>query len=88
MIQSVKNRLPAGKNKDTKEMNILPEKRVWVVINRLSLLFQAMWSIFLYFVIEAMSRHSLGQAWDFMVQKPEVFLYNAGIRKDYVWLRI
>lgn len=33
----------------------------------------------LYFVIEGISRHSLYEAWNYMTEKPLVFLYNAGL---------
>lgn len=45
--------------------------------NRLSLPLQALGCCILYFFIEAISRHSLGQAWTYMTGKPLVFLYNA-----------
>ncbi|MBR2527269.1 MAG: sulfatase-like hydrolase/transferase [Blautia sp.] len=47
------------------------------IFNRLSLLMHALLSISLYFVIEALSRHSVGLAWSFMMERPLVFLYNA-----------
>ena len=56
-----------------------PENKLWSVVNRISLLLQAVWSIVLYFLIEAISRHSVAGAWGYMIQKPVVFLYNAGI---------
>lgn len=52
-------------------------KQVCSVCNRISVLLHALGSCLLYFVIEAISRHSLPEAWEFMTQKPLVFLYNA-----------
>ncbi len=46
-------------------------------LNRISLLLHGAGSIVLYFFIEAVSRHSLVEAWEFMTGKPLVFLYNA-----------
>lgn len=47
--------------------------------NRFSLLMQATASILGYFIIEAISRHSVAEAFSYMVEKPLVFLYNAGM---------
>lgn len=46
--------------------------------NRISLILQALGCAVMYFIIEAMSRHSFAEAWHFMVNKPLVFAYNAG----------
>ena len=46
------------------------------VFNRLSLIFHALGSAVLYFVIEAICRHSLTEAWAYMTGKPLVFAYN------------
>ena len=46
-------------------------------MNRLSLLCHALLACVINLVIEAISRHSLFQAWDYMVNSPLVFLYNA-----------
>lgn len=49
----------------------------WVqVCNKISLLLQAVWCAVLYFVMEAICRHSLLEAWSFMTGRPWVFLYN------------
>lgn len=45
-------------------------------INRISLILQALGCAALYFVIEAICRHSIGEAWVYMTQKPLVFAYN------------
>lgn len=47
------------------------------ICNKISLILQALGCAVMYFLIEAMSRHSFVEAWDFMVQKPLVFAYNA-----------
>lgn len=48
------------------------------ICNRISLILQALGCTALYFVIEAISRHSIGEAWTYMVDKPLVFAYNTG----------
>lgn len=45
--------------------------------NRISLLLHALGSAAGYFLIEAMSRHSFLEAWDYMTGRPLVFAYNA-----------
>ncbi|MDO4616370.1 MAG: LTA synthase family protein [Lachnospiraceae bacterium] len=47
------------------------------ILNRLSLLLHAAGSLVLYFLIEAASRHSFPETWEFMTERPLVFLYNA-----------
>ena len=47
------------------------------ICNRISLILQALWCAFLYFVIEAISRHSIMAAWEYMTGSPLVFAYNA-----------
>ena len=47
------------------------------ICNRFSVPLQALGSFLLYFVIEAISRHSLYKAWYFMTARPVIFLYNA-----------
>lgn len=44
--------------------------------NRISLLLHALGSAAGYFLIEAMSRHSFLEAWEYMTGKPLVFAYN------------
>lgn len=46
------------------------------VFNKISLVFHALGSAVLYFVIEAISRHSIAEAWSYMTGRPLVFLYN------------
>ena len=45
--------------------------------NKISLILQALGCAVLYFVIEAISRHSITEAWTYMTTKPLVFAYNA-----------
>ena len=47
------------------------------VCNKISLLLHALVSAVGYFLIEAISRHSFTEAWDFMTGRPLVFAYNA-----------
>lgn len=47
------------------------------LMNRFSLLLHAIWAILINFIIEALSRHSLIEAWDYMTESPLVFFYNA-----------
>jgi len=51
--------------------------KVYMVMNRISLLMHALLSGVINFVIEAISRHSVFAAWDYMTGSPLVFLYNA-----------
>lgn len=46
------------------------------ICNKISLLLHALASAAGYFIIEAMSRHSFLEAWDYMTGKPLVFAYN------------
>lgn len=46
-------------------------------IEKYSLVFHAVLSCAIYFAMEAISRHSLGKAWSYMVGMPTTFLYNA-----------
>lgn len=50
---------------------------VYLWMNRFSLLFHALLACILNFAIEAISRHSPVEAWNYMVGTPLVFLYNA-----------
>lgn len=75
------------KAKKERRERILEERRnsafakkmrpVYVWMNRLSLLFHALLACLINLAIEAISRHSLFQAWDYMTGSPLVFLYNA-----------
>lgn len=49
------------------------------VCNRISLLLHALASAAGYFLIEAISRHSFTEAWEFMTGRPLVFAYNAAL---------
>lgn len=48
-------------------------------LNRFSLLLHMAASLLGYFVIEAISRHSIGEAFTYMTDRPLVFLYNAAL---------
>lgn len=50
---------------------------VYAFMNRFSLIFHALFACIINFVIEAISRHSVVAAWDYMTGTPLVFLYNA-----------
>lgn len=50
---------------------------VYAFMNRFSLIFHALLACIINFVIEAISRHSVVTAWDYMTGTPLVFLYNA-----------
>lgn len=49
---------------------------VYAFMNRFSLIFHALLACIINFVIEAISRHSVVAAWDYMTGTPMVFLYN------------
>ncbi len=49
---------------------------VYRMMNRLSILFHILWSLLLNFTIEVISRHSFGEAWEYMAGSPLTFLYN------------
>ena len=49
-------------------------KPVYQFMNRFSLIFHALLACLINFAIEAISRHSLVQAWSYMTQTPLVFL--------------
>lgn len=50
---------------------------VYAFMNRFSLIFHTLLACIINFVIEAISRHSVVAAWDYMTGTPLVFLYNA-----------
>lgn len=52
-------------------------KPVYQFMNRFSLVFHALLACIINFVIEAISRHSAIEAWNYMTGTPVVFLYNA-----------
>lgn len=52
-------------------------KPVYKVMNRLSLVFHAILACVINFAIEAISRLSVIEAWEYMTETPLVFLYNA-----------
>ena len=53
--------------------------KLYKVCNRISLLLHALFSATGYFLIEALSRHSVLEAWNFMTVNPLVFAYNAAL---------
>ncbi|MGO5052666.1 LTA synthase family protein [Lachnospiraceae bacterium LCP25S3_G4] len=50
---------------------------VYRIMNRYSLVFHALLAMILNFFIELISRHSIVEAWVYMVNSPLVFLYNS-----------
>ncbi len=52
-------------------------KPVYRFMNQISLLLHAVLACMINFVIEAISRHSAVEAWNYMIGTPLVFLYNA-----------
>ncbi|WP_405322382.1 LTA synthase family protein [Frisingicoccus sp.] len=50
---------------------------VYQFMNRFSLIFHAIWAVIINFSIEAMSRHSVIAAWEYMDVSTRVFFYNA-----------
>lgn len=50
---------------------------VYMWMNRFSLPLHFVWACVINFVIEAISRHRLGPAWNYMVSSPWAFLFNA-----------
>lgn len=75
------------KSRKARRQRILEERRnsafakkmapVYRMMNRFSLLFHALWAIVINFIIEAISRHSVFDAWAYMTETPLVFFYNA-----------
>lgn len=51
----------------------------WNFIGICSLILHAAISTGVYFLIEAISRHSVLEAWDYMMDRPLVFAYNTGL---------
>ena len=51
--------------------------KLYKICNKISLLLQAALCVGLYFLIEAISRHSFRAAWEYMTGSPLVFTYNA-----------
>ena len=47
--------------------------------NKISLLLQFLGSAVIYFLMEVMSRHSFTETWEYMMEKPLVFLYNTAL---------
>lgn len=62
------------KRKNSKYWMAMQKLCVWM--NRFSLLMHALLSAVIYFTIEAISRHSVVKAWEYMVVSPWTFLFN------------
>jgi hypothetical protein len=54
----------------------IDRERFLDICNRYSVPLQALGSLVLYFLIEVMSRHSFVKAWEYMTERPVIFLYN------------
>ena len=52
-------------------------KKVYAVMNHISLLLHAVLAGVIYFAIEAISRHSPAKAWEYMTMSPMTFAFNA-----------
>lgn len=75
------------KESKARRQRILEERRnskfakkmqpVYRFMNRFSLVFHFLLACILNFFIEGISRHSLIQAWLYMIETPKVFLFNA-----------
>lgn len=52
-------------------------KPVYKVMNQFSVVFHVLYACVLNLTIEAISRHSLFKAWDYMIESPWTFLFNA-----------
>ena len=50
---------------------------VYAFMNKFSLIFHGLLACLINFVIEAISRHSVFEAWHYLTGSPMVFLYNA-----------
>lgn len=71
--ERLEQKIEARKNSEfTKKM-----QPVYHRMNQFSLVLHALWAIVINFIIEAMSRHSVFAAWDYMTGTPLVFAYNA-----------
>ena len=54
-------------------------KFYWAFMGFLTLLLHAGISVVVYFLMEIISRHSFDAAWEYMMDRPLVFAYNAGL---------
>ncbi len=63
------------RRRNSKFGKAMQKAALWM--NRFSLLMHALLSCLIYFVIEALSRHSVVKAWEYMVVSPWTFLFNA-----------
>nr|WP_294464494.1 LTA synthase family protein [uncultured Sellimonas sp.] len=77
----------SAKKRKERRQRILEERKnsafsrkmapVYKWMNIFSLPLHAVWAIVINFIIESISRHSVVAAWNYMVETPLVFLYNA-----------
>ena len=72
--QTVNPKDQAGMNDEAKNTGNPHKLLVWC--NRFSVPLQFLWCGILYYIIEAVSRHSFSEAASFMTGSPMVFLYN------------
>jgi len=63
------------KRKNSKFGKAMEKTCAWM--NRFSLLMHALWACVLYFIMEALSRHSVPEAWEYLLISPWTFLFNA-----------
>lgn len=71
--ERMEEKIEARRNSEfTKKM-----KPIYHRMNQFSLVLHALWAAVINFAIEAMSRHSVFAAWDYMTESPLVFCYNA-----------
>ncbi len=71
--EGTKEKSEFARRKEAVALKMAPAVRI---MNRFSLLFHFILAFMINFVIEAVSRHSPFEAWDFLTGKPVVFLYN------------
>lgn len=74
-IRREKRAARRDKRKNSKFGKAMAKTCIWM--NRFSLLMHAVLSCLIYFVIEALSRHSVVKAWEYMLMSPWTFLFNA-----------
>lgn len=66
-------------NEKVKEKLSLKSRIYWNFIGICSLFLHVIVSIVVYFLIEVISRHSIMEAYEYMMDRPLVFAYNAGL---------
>ena len=80
------NKFLSRKTREGKESNSKPEEKLstkqkiyWTFRGILALIFHWLISTGVYFLIEVISRHSILEAWEYMMDRPLVFAYNTGL---------